>query len=458
MPDCVETEESPSAAVAAPPPPTGGRPLRQLVLRGSAWTLAGYGGAQLMRLAGNLILTRLLAPEIFGVTAIVSLFLQALEMFSDVGLGSSIVRSPRGDDAEFLDTAWTIQVARGFLLWVGAILIAMPVAAIYGTPQLAVLLPVGGLAAVAQGFCSTAPYSSNRHLSLGRLTMMELCAQAATIVATASLALVRPNVWALIGGGILGAVAKAILSFAMLPGARNRLGWDSSAAREILHFGKWLTLSTILTFFANSGDRLILGYVLSRRELGVYSIAFFMSQAILTAVRSLASRIFFPLFSRLGELGDADVRKRIWRLQAVLLAVVLPPICALVVWGPRIIDLLYDRRYHEAGWMLRILSAGTIVAVITANSGAVVLAKGNSFLYMNLLGVRTLVLLATMLVGGRIGGTPGLIVGVALEPLICYPALAMASRRYGAWMPDLDLIAVLGSAALIGAGFLAVGF
>ncbi|MDR3632325.1 MAG: oligosaccharide flippase family protein, partial [Isosphaeraceae bacterium] len=211
MSDCVETEQSPGLAVAAPPSAGMGRPLRGLVLWGSAWTLAGYGGAQGMRLAGNLVLTRLLAPEIFGVTAIVSLFLQALEMCSDVGIGSSIVRSPRGDEPDFLDTAWTIQVARGFLLWAGAILIAWPVAVIYGTPQLALLLPVGGLAAVAQGFCSTACYSSNRHLALGRLTVMELCVQAITIVATASLALVRPTVWALIGGGFLGALAKAIL-------------------------------------------------------------------------------------------------------------------------------------------------------------------------------------------------------------------------------------------------------
>jgi O-antigen/teichoic acid export membrane protein len=440
-------EEPPPPAVLVP-----GRGLRGIVLRGSAWTLVGYGSSQVLRLASNLVLTRLLAPEIFGVGAIVALFLQALEMFSDIGLGSSIIRSPRGDDPAFFNTVWTIQIVRGLLLWLGSVLIAWPVALAYGTPLLAWLLPVAGLASVVQGFISTAMHRCNRHICLGWLTTWDLCSQTATIAATLLLARTWPTVWSLIGGGIIGAAAKTVLSFVMLPGSENRLAWDRAASSEILHFGKWLTLGTILTFFTNSGDRLILGFVLTKAALGVYSIAFFMSQAVPTAVRSLSGRIFFPLYARLGELGAADVRGRIYRLQAALLLTVLPPICALVVWGPRIIDFLYDRRYHEAGWMLRILAAGTIAAVITANTGSVLLAKGNSFLYMNCLAVRSCVLLGSMLVGGRLGGTQGLIVGVALEPLICYPIQALATRRYGAWMPWLDLAALVGSAALVALG------
>jgi O-antigen/teichoic acid export membrane protein len=433
------------------------RSLRALVIRGSAWTLLGYGAAQVLRLGGNLVLTRLLAPEIFGVATLVVLFLQALEMFSDVGLSSSVVRSPRGDDAEYLSTVWTIQVIRGFALGFGAILIAWPAAAIYGTPALKWLIPVGGITAVAQGFCSVAVLRSNRHMVLGRLTVLELCAQALTLCATVLLAAVRPTVWALVCGGIIGAVAKAVLSFVMLPASVHRLTWDRSSAAEILHFGKWLTLSTILTFLANSGDRLVLGYVLTKRELGVYSIAFLMSQAVLLAVRNLSVRIFFPLYSRLGELDDAAVRARIGRCQVALLALVLPPICGLIVWGPRIVDLLYDQRYHNAGWMLRILAAGTIGAVITANAGSVVLAKGNSLLYLKLLAARSTLLLGSMLLGAKAYGLVGLIVGVAIEPLLCYPAMAFAMRRYGTWMPWVDFVAALGSAALVAFGLAFTG-
>src|SRR6266542_5639870 len=84
------------------------RSLRSKLARGSLWAVVGHGGSQLLRLAGNLVLWRLLYAEAFGLMAIVNVFMQGLTMFSDVGIGPSIVQSQRGDDPTYLDTAWTI--------------------------------------------------------------------------------------------------------------------------------------------------------------------------------------------------------------------------------------------------------------------------------------------------------------------------------------------------------------
>ena len=72
-----------------------------------------------IRLLSTLLLTRLLEPEAFGLMTLAWVFLTALGMLSDIGTGPSVVRSPRGDQPEFLDTAWSIHAVRG--LWIGAI-------------------------------------------------------------------------------------------------------------------------------------------------------------------------------------------------------------------------------------------------------------------------------------------------------------------------------------------------
>ena len=72
------------------------------------------GIGQVMRLASNLILTRILSPEDFGLMALVTSFLIGLAMFSDMGFGPSIMQSKRGDDPVFLDTIWTLKIIRGF--------------------------------------------------------------------------------------------------------------------------------------------------------------------------------------------------------------------------------------------------------------------------------------------------------------------------------------------------------
>ena len=88
--------------------------LKKQAVRGTIWTVFGYGSSQVLRFGGNLILTRLLVPDLFGLMALVQIFIRGLSLFSDIGIRPSIIRSDRGDDPIFLNTAWTIQVIRGF--------------------------------------------------------------------------------------------------------------------------------------------------------------------------------------------------------------------------------------------------------------------------------------------------------------------------------------------------------
>ena len=125
-------------------PPQASTSLRARVIRGSAWSIIYAGLNQALRLGSNLVLTRLLAPEIYGLMALVSAVSQGLRMFSDIGIGPSIVQSGRGDEPAFVNTAWTLQVLRGLFLWLCAGLIAWPASLVFDKPQLLYLIPVAG--------------------------------------------------------------------------------------------------------------------------------------------------------------------------------------------------------------------------------------------------------------------------------------------------------------------------
>jgi O-antigen/teichoic acid export membrane protein len=163
-----------------------------------ALTVAGFGGAQVLRLASNLILARLLFPEAFGLMAIVSVIIQGLMQFSDVGVSPAIMQSKRGDDPAFLNTAWTIQALRGVGLWLVACALAWPVAVIYDAPLLMQLLPVAGLSLLITGFNPTALDTAKRHLRWGRVTAIEFAVQITGIVAAVALAWWWQSVWALV--------------------------------------------------------------------------------------------------------------------------------------------------------------------------------------------------------------------------------------------------------------------
>src|SRR5262245_29850229 len=188
----------------AAPPATPG--LKQAALRSAAWTMAGFGTLLVLRFVSNIILTHLLFPEIFGLMMLVNSFIIGLHMFSDIGIGPSIVRSKHGDDPNFLNTGWTLQIVRALGLWLASAAIAWPVAAFYGQPELAQLIPAVGLATAISGFNSTSMLTLSRHLAQARLVVLEV----GTYVFSQAIVILwvcyQQTVWALVVGNLISSV------------------------------------------------------------------------------------------------------------------------------------------------------------------------------------------------------------------------------------------------------------
>ncbi len=419
-------------------------------VRAGLISVVHQGAGQAIRVAVHLVLARLLSAEAFGLMGLVNSCTTAVELFSDLGIGQKIVHSPRGSEPAFLNTAWTIKSLRGFLLWLMTVLLAWPVARFYDVPALLYLVPVVGLGAILGGLTSTSVHQQERSLTLGRLVALQLATQALAGVVTIAWAWRYPTVWSLVAGGLASGAAMLAGSHVLLAGTRNRFRWDPDSAHEIFHFGRWMLPSTIVYFVLVLSHRLILGKFVSAEVLGLFNIATFLAGFVVLLLAGVSQRVLFPLFARQGEaVTPAAFRGRVARARGHLLALSLPPLCVLVVWGPEVIALLYDTRYAGAGWMTQVLAAGALVDSVITTSGNLLLARGDSRRHFLSLAGGTLLFVAFVAAGWALGGWRGVVVALAAAPVARYPALAWALHGQGVWQPLLDLVALLGSGALI---------
>lgn len=422
--------------------------------------MGGYAAGQLLRLGGNLILTRLLFPAVFGEMALVFIFIQGLQMFSDVGTGPAIVQNPRGDDAKFLNTAWTIQCARGGILWLASWAIAWPVASFYGQPVLRWLIPAAGLTALIAGFESTAMHTLQRHLRLERLTIAELAGQALGIAATVLLALMDrwlygPNdpdaVWAMIAGSLVSGATRLVLSHTYLPGIRNRFHLDREAMTHLFGFGRWIFVSTLLTFLAGQSDRLMFGKMIPIALFGVYSIASMLAALPTQAVLKLGGAVVFPAYSRLAARDD--FKELFWRVRSPLLLGGAAIVSALIAGGPFLVRVLYDRRYVDAGWILQYLSAGAWFQILECTNGAALLAKGHVRWVAAGSAAKVAGMAAMIPLGFHLGGLRGALAGVVASELVKYLTAAAGAAAAGLRGVGRDALLTVGVAAASVAGF-----
>lgn len=332
--------------------------VKRLAVLGAIWTIASYGAGQILRFGSNLILTRLLVPEFFGLMAIVNVLRMGIEQFSDVGISPSIINNKRGEDPAFLNTAWTLQFIRGIVLWFLTLLIARPIANFYQDQRLIWLIAIVGFSSVIDGFGSTNIPVCQRRLDLARLSVFDFIVQVLTVATLIICAWLSPSIWALAFGAVAGSLYKTISSHRLIPEIRNNFAWDRDAVQEILSFGKWMFLSSALMFMAEQSDRLILGKLLSLKMLGIYTIAYTLANIPKEVIKKLSYRVIFPTISSQIDLPRSSLRDKILRQRGLILMGCAVGLAALTTVGDLIIAILYDSRYVEATWMMPILCCG----------------------------------------------------------------------------------------------------
>lgn len=360
--------------------------LRSRILRAGSWTLGGHALGQVLRLAANLLMTRLLVPEMFGVMAVATIFLVGLTMFSDLGLKQVVIQSRRSDDAQFLNTVWVIQILRGIFIFLLVLLFAwglaqavghtwLPVDSTYANPELPRVLGWLAISPLISGFESTKLQTANRNLNLGRVVSIEFWSQLSGILVMVLWAFNAPSLNAMVGGALFSALVKVILSHVWLQGVDNRPAWDAVAAREIVNFGKWIFVTSILGFLISNGDRLIIGWLISAESMGVYAIAMLLAGAMQDVVQKIIGSVVFPALGKVNRETPHRLKELYYRLRLPVDAFCLLLAGFVAIAGQSIVDILYDHRYAGAGPLLQILALN-LVLLRFAVAGQLYLVSG----------------------------------------------------------------------------------
>ena len=361
-------------------PPSAFHALEKQALRATFWSILEFGSGMGLRVVSSLVLTRLLLPAYFGEITLVMTLIIGITLLSDIGLAPSVVQSPRGDDPVFLNTAWTIQWIRGIILWLVALAITWPMAAFYRNPQLKLLLPVLAFSTLINGFNSTNLLTLNRHLGVRRLFAIDGSAAVISLVVTLIWAYYRPSVWAIVAGQLALNLYRLLLSHipAVTPGIRNSFCWDSTSVDSIIHFGKWIMIGTAFYFFASQADRLILGKLVSLTLLGIYGIAYQISDIPRAVISALSNRVLYPFASKMIHLPMDEFRQKFLRYRFFILLAGCCLLSIMVIWGDLLILKLYDYRYHEAAWMIPIFGLGLWQTILYQTTYPVLLSLGKS--------------------------------------------------------------------------------
>lgn len=423
--------------------------LGRRAISAGLWTLVLEFSRSGFRLVSNLVMTRLLLPEAFGMMAMAIAMLGALNLFTDIGINRSIMRDRDGAEPLFLHTAWTVKMVRSTVISAGILVAALglwllapawaPPDTVYAQPELPGLIALTALSPLLLGLTSTSYELALRRLENRRIGLLTLASQVVSLGAMVLFAQISPTVWALMAGMLTGNVMQALLSHLVLPGPRMRLAWDTGIVARLWSFGKWLLGAGVMTFLARNADRLILGALLNSTGFGIYVIAQLWMEAAQTFLARMGFAVGFPVIAEVLRTRPADVPRLYRKFQTVIDVFCIAAFLGALLLGPWLIGLLYSPAYLVAGHYLQLMAGGFLLARFEPLTN-LVLNTGNSGAGMIIASVRAVAICVLLPIGFHFGGVERAILALVLTPALTIPyTLALTRPILGRRQNNADI-------------------
>lgn len=330
-----------------------GSVLGQAVTSG-VWGMLINVCGRLLRIVTLIALTHFLAPEAFGLLGIALVTLAAMKTLSKLGISKALIQREEENVDEYLDTTWTLQIGRGLLLAVVAFTLAPYLADFFGEPRVTDIIRAISITPLIYAFRNPAVVYFTKNLDFHKQFVYVMSGSVANLVVALGFALVFRNVWALVFGLLADRIAKLVVSYA-IHDYWPHLGYDKQAAHEILGFGKWIMASSILFFITLQGDDAFVGWLLGAGALGLYQMAYRLSNAPSTEITDVISSVAFPAYSKVQD-DERKLREGYFKTLQLTALITMPTTVGIIVITPSFVQTFMGEEWLPMVLTMQILT------------------------------------------------------------------------------------------------------
>lgn len=399
--------------------PQGPRqPAPPRTARAGLLSLGGTGVQMLIQLVSLAVLSRLLAPQDFGLYAMAMTFVGFSTLFKDLGLGAAAVQA-KEIDLQLRSNLFWVNSAVGAMLTLLMIAAAPLVGWTFQQPEVTVIVLLMSPTLLLAGMSVQYGASLMRDMRFGLISAINIAGGLVGLACSVTIALVWGGYWAL----ALPQVISGTFSFVCLVSAcrwlpvRFRRG---SGMRPLLRFGAGMFGAQVLTYLHRNMDTFLIGRVFGAVWTGSFNRAAQVSKMPMNMLAGPFTQLALAKMSR--HQDDPEALSRLMRQGQILLVYpLLLASGALIVAADQIVLIVLGPGWDTVAVFLRLIVLVEACNLMPSIGGWLVSARGQGRMLVYMAGL-SLVLKAVGMIVGLPWGPYGVIAGSAAAMLILWPS------------------------------------
>lgn len=316
--------------------------LKQKVIHGLLWRSMERFGSQAVSFLVSIVLARLLAPEEFGVFAILAIFLAVAGVFVDSGFGSALIQKKDADDLDF-NSIFYLNIGASLLVYLLLFSVAPLIASFYGKPILAPVLRWSALMLVFNGINGIQNAVLAREMKFDLSFYVNLSGIVSSGVVGVAMAYAGYGVWALVVSQLGGAFVSTVARWFLI-GWRPALQFSVERVRALFLFGSRIMATGLIDVFFNQVYGLIIGKWYSPADLAYYNRGDSIPCLAMGSVQGVVGGVVFPLFSKIQD-DKAQMKAVMRRMMRMSSFFVFPALFGLAAVAKPLVELIFTEKW-----------------------------------------------------------------------------------------------------------------
>lgn len=401
--------------------------LRRKTFAAVRWTSLSMLARAALQFGKVIILARLLAPNDFGLMAMVLSVVAISRIVSELGISSAIIHH-RDVTADELSSLFWLNIAVGLAFTLGFAALSPLIALFYGEPRLTPLLLIASFSFIAGAIGQQQRCVAQKELRFSQLASMEICSGVVGVVTAVVLALNGAGVYALSISTVLATIASSAFAWLFLsPNWRPSFHFRYAELKRFLDYGRNVVGVGLLTTLNMQADIIVAGRFFGGAALGLYSVPRDLCLRIQLMINPIVTRVGLPVMAA-ARTDLALVRNIYLQTVRMTASINLPIYAMLALFAPEIVHILYGPNWSASAELLRVLALAGLFRSINNPLGSLMHALGRTRQSLIAAICVTVTTFPALWIGAQFG-----IKGIAFANLALFAAAIPLYWRFVIW-------------------------
>ena len=393
--------------------------LKDKILSGVIWNAIQLMVNRSFAFIIKLVLAKILFPEQFGLVGMAAVFTSFIQVFNDLGFGAALVQKKDEDlrDEHYHTSFWTGIIWSIILYLLIAFWVAPLAAQFYEEPIMRQIIPVLSLGILASPVNLVHRAQLTKSLNFKKLTYISNFSSIFSGILSLCLALFGFGVWSL----VFNSVATFLIAMPMYFNAtkwKPKIVWDQKAFKDVFGFGINTMGTQVFNNLISKFDYLIIGKLLSASALGVYALAFTLTDTFRSQLMSVMNNVMYPIY---GKKQDDHATLTVYYLKVVKYnaLIVYPVMMIMILFSPPLIDSIFGEKWIDSIIPIQILSLSVVFHMMVSSNTSLIRGMGKPGLEFRLQLFKSIVLYVPLIyLGTKLYGTEGAALAILINKFL----------------------------------------